>query len=71
MNFSKEKVASILRGNRAMRRMSRDDLSNATGIPATTIGSYENAESVMNLENACKFADVFELGLDELVGRTR
>ena len=69
--FSKEKAAECILANRARRRMSRDDLAKASGIPAVTIATYENAECVMSLENAWKLADAFDLDLDELFERDR
>lgn len=71
MGYSKERVAECLRANRARRRMSREDLAKASGIPASTIGSYEQAESGMSFENAWALADVFDLDLDDLFERGR
>lgn len=71
MGYSKESVAEVIRVNRARRRMSREDLAKESGIPAATIGSYENAVSGMSLENAWAIADVFDLDMDELFERDR
>lgn len=71
MGFNKEHVAECLRANRARRRMSRADLAEATGIPAATIKSYEDADSGISLENAWKIADVFDLDMDDLFERVR
>lgn len=71
MAYSKENVAGCIRANRAKLRMSRDDLSKASGIPAATLGCYENAESGISFENAWKLADVFGLPLDELFDRSK
>ena len=69
--FNKEKVAECIRGHRARKRMSREALAEASGIPAPTLACYENAESGISLENAWKLADVFDLDLDEMFERER
>ena len=69
MAFDKDRVASCIRSQRARRRMSRDDLAAASGIPATTLACYENADSVMSLENAWRLADTFGMKMDELFER--
>ena len=71
MSFNKEHVAEWLRAIRARRRMSRADLAEASVFPATTIKSYEDADSGMSLENAGKIADVFDLDMDDLCERVR
>ena len=71
MPYSKEQVAECIRANRARRRMSREALAEKSGIPASTIGSYEQAECGMSLENAWVLADVFDLDLDDLFERDR
>lgn len=71
MGYSKEHVAECLRANRARRRMSREDLAKESGIPASTIASYEKAECGISLENAWAIADMFDLDLDDLFERKR
>lgn len=51
--------------------MSREALSEESGVPTATIAGYENAENVPSLENAWKLADAFDLDLDELFERRR
>lgn len=51
--------------------MSREELAEASGIPAATIAGYENAENVPSLKNAWKMADAFNLPLDEMFERNR
>lgn len=71
MPYSKEHVAGCLRAKRAKADISRDELAALTGIPAATIGTYENGECNMSLENAWAFADAFGMDMDELFERDR
>lgn len=69
MPFSKEQIGASLRAERARLGWSRDKLAEVTGIPAGTIGTYENNECRMSLENAWKLADAFGIAIGALVGR--
>lgn len=69
--LTKESVAECIRANRAKKRMSRDELSRASGIPASTLENYENEKTNISLTNACKLADVFNMALDDLFERQK
>lgn len=69
MACTKEQVGECIRAERARRKWSRDDLAQETGIPAATIGSYENARSGITLDNAWALADVFGMPIGPLFGR--
>lgn len=69
MACTKEQVGECIRAERARRKWSREDLAEKTGIPAATIGSYENAKSGITLNNAWALADAFKLPLGALFGR--
>lgn len=64
-----EQVAGCIRAERARRNWTRETLAHETGIPAATIGAYENADNRITLENAWKLADAFGLPLGALFGR--
>ena len=67
----KELVAGNILAERNRRRWSRDKLAEVSGIPGSTLKTYENAESGISLENACVLADLFDMDLDEFAGRNR
>lgn len=69
MPCSKEQIASCIRAERARLGWSRERLSQEADIPVATIGAYEKGENRITLENAWKFADVFEKPIGELFGR--
>lgn len=71
MSFDMEKVAGNIRAERNRMKLSREALASVARIPASTIGTYESAESGISLENACKLADVFDMDLDAFAGRER
>ncbi len=69
MTCTKEEVGSCIRAERARLGMSRDRLAQEAGIPAATLGAYENAENRITLESAWALADVFNMPLGPLFGR--
>ena len=55
----------------AEKRMSLQELSDATGIPCSTLGSYEKDENVdMSLDNLLTLADFYHVSTDYLLCRT-
>ena len=53
------------------KRMSLQELSDATGIPSSTLGNYEKAENVdMSLGNLLTLADFYHVSTDYLLCRT-
>ena len=55
----------------AEKRMSLQELSDATGIPSSTLGNYEKDENVdMSLSNLLTLADLYQVSTDYLLCRT-
>ena len=53
------------------KRMSLQELSDATGIPSSTLGNYEKDENVdMSLGNLLTLADFYQVSTDYLLCRT-
>ena len=71
MPNTKNIIAANLRAERARKGWSRRELAEATGIPETTIVTYECGYSRIPLETAWVFADVFGMSLDALCGRDK
>ncbi|NGM17749.1 helix-turn-helix domain-containing protein [Eggerthellaceae bacterium zg-893] len=69
MAATTKEVADCIRAERARRGWSRDQLSQRTGIPASTIACYETGKSRITLENAWTLADAFDMPLGALYGR--
>lgn len=58
-----------LREFRQKKDLSQKELSEAVGIPQTTLFGYEMGRCEANVENLIKLADYYHVTLDELVGR--
>lgn len=71
MPYDIDRVAASLRANRAYVKESRQQTADNVGIPASTLASYEHAESGMSLENAWRLADYYGKSIDDLVERKR
>lgn len=69
MAYSKETTAAKLRGLRAERRMSQDDVARRIGASVGTIRNYENAVTDLSFENAWSLADLYGVSLCDLCGR--
>ena len=69
MGYSIEKVGARLRGLRAEKHVSQQEVADATGVALASIHIYENNRGGMQLYTACKLADYYGIDLDSLVGR--
>ena len=69
MGYSIEKVGTRLRGLRAEKHVSQQEVADATGISIASIYIYENDRGGMQLDTACRLADYYGIDLDSLVGR--
>ena len=55
----------------AEKRMSLQELSDATGIPSSTLGNYEKDENVdMSLGNLLTLVDFYQVNTDYFLCRT-
>ena len=71
MPYEKEAVAGSIRARRAYARLTREDLAALSGVPVSTLRSYESASSVMSAESAWRIADALGCTVDDLLGRGR
>lgn len=67
--YDKTTIGNCIVASRGRRRMTRLDLSEATGIPVSTLEGYENAKTSISLENAWRIADAFGMEIDDLFER--
>lgn len=63
-------ISSNLRAHRAVAKLSRRQLSEATGIPQSTIAKWENGEVAIPLPAALNLADFYGVSVEQLCGRT-
>ena len=59
----KENLISL----RKMRGLSQEELAEKIGVTRQTLSKYETGESLPDIEKCKAIAEVFEVGLDELV----
>ena len=55
---------------RKQKKISQEELSNKIGVHQNVIGRYEREEAKPSIEIASKLADIFNVSLDYLVGKT-
>lgn len=67
--YSDATVADNLRGQRAKRRMTQQEVAESIGVSISTVTNWEAGKGGMSFENAWKLADLFECGIGELFGR--
>lgn len=65
MSFEK-RIAEL----RKEKKISQDELSKKIGVHQNVIGRYERGEAKPSIEVATAIADVFNVSLDYLVGKT-
>lgn len=66
----KERTARSLRRNRIEGGFATaEDFARAAGIKGNRYREYERGRRGLSIEDACKFADILDITLDELVGR--
>lgn len=69
MVATKEEIGRAIAAERVRRNWSREKLSEETGIPTSTIGTYERGKSMPTIDTCWVFADAFRMSIGALVGR--
>lgn len=69
MNYQ-DTLATNLRVLRAKKNVSQEDVSLATGIGQDAISLYEQGKRMPTFSSVLRLADYYQVGTDELVGRT-
>ena len=62
-------VCQFLKEHREMKGLSQKALSDETGIPQSTLSSWEKGTNRPNVIDCIKLADFYGITIDELVGR--
>lgn len=69
MAFDKNVMADNLRGLRAKKRMTQEEVAKAIGVSVNTVQNYENGAGSVSYETAWALADLYEVSISELGGR--
>lgn len=64
-------VGEQIRKERLKRGWRQEDLAKRIGVSASAIGMYERGERKLDDESLTMFADIFEVSVDFLLGRTK
>ena len=62
-------LSKNIRFYRKSMNMTQEQLANILNGKKSLVSNYENGYSVPDIETLIKLADIFEISLDELVGR--
>ena len=65
----KETMGQIIRRLRKERNLTQEELAERLGVTYQAISKWENNMAVPDLDKLIKLSDIFEVSLDELVGR--
>ena len=63
------KLGDNIRAERNRRRLSQAGLAAAVGKTAQQVSMYETGETTPSLDTVVKIADLFDMSVDELLGR--
>ncbi len=62
-------VGARIRLFRTEKNMTQRQLAAKIGMDRTSLSSYEHSKRMPDIFTLCKMADIFEISLDDLVGR--
>lgn len=71
MEGKKNVIGQNIKRLREERKMSQTQLARLLWIDRTSLSGYEIGKRMPDIFMLCKMADVFDVSLDELVGRER
>lgn len=63
-------IGEAIKKARVAKRYTKADLARKTGLSYQTLDKWEKGENYPNVYNLIPIADVLNISLDELVGRT-
>ena len=69
MEVKNLEISKNIRFYRKLLGLTQEELSNRLGGKKSLVSNYENGYSVPDIFTLIKLADIFDVTLDELVGR--
>lgn len=64
------RLGTTLKTLREQRGFKQEELAKMIGVDRTSLSSYENNKRVPDIYILWRMADIFQISLDELVGRS-
>jgi len=65
----KNKIGKCIKEKRLERGMSQTKLAELIGVTHAAISFWENGVNIPNILDCWKIADIFNISIDELIGR--
>ena len=69
-SFLRENIKKNIREYRLMQRMTQGELAEKLGGKKSLVSNYENGYSVPDIFTLVALADIFDVSVDELIGRS-
>lgn len=65
------KIGPRIKQLREENELKQNELANLIGVDRTSLSSYENSKRIPDIFILSRIADIFDISLDNLVGRER
>ncbi|MGN0767922.1 MAG: helix-turn-helix domain-containing protein [Christensenellales bacterium] len=69
-SFFRENIKKNIREYRLMQKMTQGELAEKLGGKKSLVSNYENGYSVPDIFTLVELADIFDVSIDELIGRS-
>ena len=69
-SFFRENIKKNIREYRLMQKMTQGELAEKLGGKKSLVSNYENGYSVPDIFTLAALADIFDVSIDELIGRS-
>lgn len=69
-SFLRENIKKNIREYRLMQKMTQGELAEKLGGKKSLVSNYENGYSVPDIFTLVALADIFDVSVDELIGRS-
>lgn len=69
-SFFRENIKKNIREFRLMQKMTQGELAEKLGGKKSLVSNYENGYSVPDIFTLVELADIFDVSIDELIGRS-
>lgn len=66
--FNMDTLAANLRGERAKKRMSMEQVAKAIGVSSSTIKNWESGENIPLIDSIASLAELYGTTVDDLIG---
>lgn len=68
--MDEKKIAERLKELRTLHNLKQEDIAKVLGVDRSAYSGYETGRTRLSLRNLCSLADIYNLSLGALIGRT-